>query len=137
MDLPLLSALFAAFALSLYVLLDGFDLGVGTLLLAQHDEELRDRMVDAIMPTWDGNETWLIMAGVSLLAAFPIAYGVLLPAVYLPLIAMLLALGLRGVSFEFRYQADRDRPLWDRLFGLGSIVAALAQGLFLGGLLRS
>ena len=107
MDLPLLSALFAAFALSLYVMLDGFDLGVGTLLLAQHDEELRDRMVDSITPTWDGNETWLIMTGVALLAAFPIAYGILLPAFYLPLIAMLLALGLRGVSFEFRYQVER------------------------------
>jgi cytochrome bd ubiquinol oxidase subunit II len=80
MDLPLLSALFAAFALALYVILDGFDLGVGALLLAQPDENLRDRMVYSIMPTWDGNETWLVMAGVALLAAFPIAYGILLPA---------------------------------------------------------
>jgi cytochrome d ubiquinol oxidase subunit II len=135
-SLPLASALFATFALTLYVLLDGFDLGVGALLLIQSDETQRDRMVDAIMPTWDGNETWLIMAGVTLLAAFPIAYGVLLPAFYLPLIAMLLALGLRGVSFEFRYQADRDRRFWDRLFGVGSIVAALAQGLIVGGLLQ-
>jgi cytochrome bd ubiquinol oxidase subunit II len=135
-SLPLASALFATFALTLYVLLDGFDLGVGALLLIQPDETQRDRMVDAIMPTWDGNETWLIMAGVTLLAAFPIAYGVLLPAFYLPLIAMLLALGLRGVSFEFRYQADRDRRFWDRLFGVGSMVAALAQGLIVGGLLQ-
>jgi cytochrome d ubiquinol oxidase subunit II len=135
-SLPLISALFATFALTLYVLLDGFDLGVGALLLLQTDETQRDRMVDAIMPTWDGNETWLIMAGVSLLAAFPTAYGVLLPAFYLPLIAMLLALGLRGVSFEFRYQTDRDRRFWDRLFGLGSIVAALAQGLIVGGLVQ-
>jgi cytochrome d ubiquinol oxidase subunit II len=109
MDLPLLSALFIAFALTLYVLLDGFDLGVGALLLFQPDETQRDRMVDSITPTWDGNETWLIMAGVGLLAAFPIAYGILLPALYLPLIAMLLSLGLRGVSFEFRYQVDRGR----------------------------
>src|ERR1700691_639254 len=129
MTLPLLSALFTAFALSLYVLLDGFDLGVGALLLLQSDEQLRDRMVDSITPTWDGNETWLIMAGVALLAAFPIAYGILLPAFYLPLIAMLLALGLRGVSFEFRYQAEGGRRFWDRLFGVGSIVAALVQGL--------
>src|SRR5271156_2387862 len=129
MDLPLLSALFAAFALTLYVMLDGFDLGVGTLLLAQSDERLRDRMIDSIMPTWDGNETWLVMAGVALLAAFPIAYGILLPALYLPLIIMLLALGLRGVSFEFRYQVDRHRRLWDMVFSVGSIVAALAQGL--------
>jgi cytochrome d ubiquinol oxidase subunit II len=135
-SLPLASALFATFSLTLYVLLDGFDLGVGALLLIQSDETQRDRMVDAIMPTWDGNETWLIMAGVTLLAAFPIAYGVLLPAFYLPLIAMLLALGLRGVSFEFRYQAHRDRRFWDRLFGVGSVVAALAQGLIVGGLLQ-
>ena len=134
--LPLASALFATFALTLYVMLDGFDLGVGALLLAQPDETQRDRMVDAIMPTWDGNETWLIMAGVTLLAAFPIAYGVLLPAFYLPLITMLLALGLRGVSFEFRYQVDRDRRLWDGVFAVGSIVAALAQGLIAGGLIQ-
>jgi cytochrome d ubiquinol oxidase subunit II len=136
MDLPLLSALFAAFALSLYVLLDGFDLGVGTLLLAQHDEELRDRMVDSITPTWDGNETWLIMAGVALLAAFPIAYGILLPAFYLPLIVMLLALGLRGVSFEFRYQVESGRRAWDVAFGFGSIIAALMQGFIVGGLVQ-
>jgi cytochrome d ubiquinol oxidase subunit II len=80
MDLPVLSALFIAFALSMYVLLDGFDLGVGTLLLLQPDKTLRDRMVDSITPTWDGNETWLVMAGVALLAAFPVAYGILLPA---------------------------------------------------------
>ena len=123
-------------SLSLYVMLDGFDLGVGALLLVQPDEQLRDRMVDSIMPTWDGNETWLIMAGVALLAAFPIAYGVLLPAFYLPLIAMLLALGLRGVSFEFRYQVDRQRRLWDSAFGVGSIVAALEQGLIVGGLIQ-
>src|SRR6202162_2780068 len=135
MNLPLLSALFTAFALSLYVLLDGFDLGVGALLLAQSDERLRDRMVDSITPTWDGNETWLIMAGVALLAAFPIAYGILLPAFYLPLIAMLLALGLRGVSFEFRYQGLRGRPAWDAAFSIGSIVAALMQGLIVGGLI--
>jgi cytochrome bd ubiquinol oxidase subunit II len=136
MDLPLLSALFAAFALSLYVMLDGFDLGVGVLLLAQSDEQLRDRMVDSITPTWDGNETWLIMTGVALLAAFPIAYGILLPAFYLPLIAMLLALGLRGVSFEFRYQVERGRWAWDVAFGLGSIIAALMQGFIVGGLIQ-
>jgi cytochrome d ubiquinol oxidase subunit II len=136
MDLPLLSALFAALALTLYVMLDGFDLGVGALLLLQPDEGLRDRMVDAIMPTWDGNETWLIMAGVALLAAFPIAYGILLPAFYLPLIAMLLALGLRGVAFEFRYQTDGARRVWDVAFGIGSIMAALMQGVIVGGLVQ-
>jgi cytochrome d ubiquinol oxidase subunit II len=136
MDLPLLSAFFAAFAIAVYVMLDGFDLGVGAMLLAQTDEQLRDRMVDSIMPTWDGNETWLIMGGVGLLAAFPIAYGVLLPAFYLPLIVMLLALGLRGVSFEFRFQAIGARRVWDLAFGLGSIVAALMQGLIVGGLIQ-
>jgi cytochrome d ubiquinol oxidase subunit II len=136
MDLPLLSALFAAFALTLYVMLDGFDLGVGALLLVQSDERLRDRMVDSILPTWDGNETWLIMSGVALLAGFPIAYGILLPAFYIPLIVMLLALGLRGVSFEFRSQAAGGRPKWDIAFGLGSIMAALMQGLVVGGLVQ-
>ena len=136
MDLPLLSAFFAAQALAFYVMLDGFDLGVGALLLLQPDEILRDRMVDSIMPTWDGNETWLIMAGVTLLAAFPIAYGILLPAFYLPLIAMLLSLGLRGVSFEFRYQTEGGRRIWDRAFGAGSIIAALMQGLIVGALIQ-
>src|SRR5579863_10636490 len=127
MDLPLLTASFAALALVFYVVLDGFDLGVGMLLFFRREQASRDHMVDSITPTWDGNETWLIMAGVSLLAAFPIAYGVLLPAFYLPLITMLLALGLRGVSFEFRYQVKRGRRAWDVAFGLGSIVAALMQ----------
>jgi cytochrome bd ubiquinol oxidase subunit II len=136
MDLPLLSALFVAFAMTMYILLDGFDLGVGALLLFQSDEAQRDRMVDSITPTWDGNETWLIMAGVGLLAGFPIAYGILLPAFYLPLIAMLLSLGLRGVSFEFRYQVDRGRRIWDVAFGVGSIVAALMQGLIVGALIQ-
>jgi cytochrome d ubiquinol oxidase subunit II len=136
MILPLLSWLFAIFALSLYVLLDGFDLGVGVLLLCQRDEGLRDRMVYSIMPTWDGNETWLIMAGVTLLAAFPIAYGILLPALYLPAIAMLLALGLRGVSFEFRYQTVAARKKWDAIFGFGSIMAAAMQGVILGALIQ-
>jgi cytochrome d ubiquinol oxidase subunit II len=136
MDLPLFSALFIVFAVSLYVLLDGFDLGVGALLLTQTDKERRDRMIDSILPTWDGNETWLIMAGVGLLAAFPIAYGILLPAFYLPLVVMLLALGLRGVSFEFRYQVQRGRRDWDIPFGLGSIIAALMQGIIVGGLIQ-
>jgi cytochrome d ubiquinol oxidase subunit II len=136
MDLPLWSAIFVAFALTLYVLLDGFDLGVGTLLLLQPDERVRDVMLDSIVPTWDGNETWLIMAGVALLAAFPVAYGVLLPAFYLPLIAMLLALGLRGVSFEYRVEPRARRRRWDAVFAFGSVVATLAQGLVLGGLIQ-
>jgi cytochrome bd ubiquinol oxidase subunit II len=137
MDLPLLSAAFAAFAMTLYVMLDGFDLGVGALLLIQSDEHLRDQMVDSILPTWDGNETWLVMTGVTLLAAFPVAYGIVMPAFYLPIIVMLLALGLRGVSFDFRYQvAGKRRRVWDIAFSVGSIVAASMQGLIVGGLIQ-
>ena len=136
MDLPLLSARFLLFALTMYVLLDGFDLGVGTLLLAQRDQGVRDRMVDAIAPTWDGNETWLIMAGLTLLAGFPRAYGILVPAFYIPIVIMLLALGLRGVSFEFRHNSTNERRRWDVAFAGGSLVAALAQGLVVGGLIQ-
>jgi len=136
MDLPLLSASFLAFTLTLYVILDGFDLGVGILLLFQPAKVARDHMVDSITPTWDGNETWIIMAGVTLLAAFPIAYSILLPAFYLPVILMLLALGFRGVTFEFRVQSKGHRRAWDVAFGVGSLVAALTQGFILGGLMQ-
>jgi cytochrome d ubiquinol oxidase subunit II len=136
MDLPLLSFSLLAFALALYVILDGFDLGVGILLLLQPAGASRDHMVDSITPTWDGNETWIIMAGVTLLAAFPIAYSVLLPAFYLPVIIMLLALGFRGVSFEFRVQTNRYRRRWDAAFAVGSAVAAFMQGLIVGGLIQ-
>jgi cytochrome d ubiquinol oxidase subunit II len=124
------------FALAMYVMLDGFDLGVGALLLAQRDQRVRDRMVDAIAPTWDGNETWLIMAAVTLLAGFPRAYGILLPAFYIPVVLMLLSLGLRGVSFEFRHNSETARRRWDIVFAGGSIVAAVAQGLIAGGLIQ-
>jgi cytochrome d ubiquinol oxidase subunit II len=136
MHLPLFSACFLALSIVFYVLLDGFDLGVGALLLLQQHERSRDHMVDSITPTWDGNETWLIMTGVTLLAAFPIAYGILMPAFYIPITAMLLALGLRGVSFEFRTQMKQYRRSWDIVFAFGSITAALMQGLILGGLLQ-
>src|SRR6202008_482915 len=136
MNLPLVSACFLAFALTLYVILDGFDLGVGILLLFQPAKASREHMMDSITPTWDGNETWIIMAGVTLLAAFPVAYSVLLPAFYLPIILMLLALGLRGVSFEFRVQSTHHRRGWDLAFAVGSLVAAFMQGLIVGGLLQ-
>ena len=136
MDLPLVSACFVAFALTLYVILDGFDLGVGILLLVQPATAPRDHMVDSITPTWDGNETWIIMAGVTLFAAFPVAYSILLPAFYLPIILMLLALGFRGVSFEFRVQSKQHRRKWDVAFAVGSLVAAFMQGLVLGGLMQ-
>jgi len=136
-DLPLFSAAFAALAVALYVMLDGFDLGVGALLLREPDENLRDQIINSIMPMWDGNETWLVMTGVALLAAFPLAYAILMPAFYLPIIVMVLSLGLRGVSFDFRSQAVGQWPrFWDIAFSLGSIVAASMQGLILGGLLQ-
>jgi cytochrome bd ubiquinol oxidase subunit II len=136
MNLPLYSAGFCAFSLVLYVVLDGFDLGVGTLLFFAGVPASRDHMIDSITPTWDGNETWLIMAGVTLLAGFPIAYGILLPALYLPVIVMLLALGLRGVSFEFRAQMKSRRQQWDTIFAAGSLTAAFMQGVVLGSLLE-
>jgi cytochrome d ubiquinol oxidase subunit II len=136
MNLPLLSALFMLFALGMYVVLDGFDLGVGALLVAQRDQRTRDRMVDAIAPTWDGNETWLVMAGITLLAGFSIAYGILIPAFCIPVTAMVVALGLRGVSFEFRHNSTELRRRWDAVFAAGSVVAALAQGLIIGGLIQ-
>src|SRR5262245_58287596 len=131
-DWSVLCAAVAAFSIAHYVLLDGFDLGVGALLLTTGDRRLRNQMVESIAPTWDSNETWLIMTGVTLLGAFPVAYGVLLPAFYLPLLVMLAALGCRGVSFEFRAQPRSRSGLWDRAFAIGSIVAALCQGAILG-----
>jgi cytochrome d ubiquinol oxidase subunit II len=136
MDLPLLSALLLMFALTMYVMLDGFDLGVGALLLAQRDERVRNRMVDAIAPTWDGNETWLVLAALTAFAGFPRAYGILVPAFFIPVILMLLSLGLRGVSFEFRHNSATSRRRWDVVFAGGSLVAALAQGLVVGGLIQ-
>ena len=136
MDLPLLSALLLMFALTMYVMLDGFDLGVGALLLAQRDERVRNRMVDAIAPTWDGNETWLVLAALTAFAGFPRAYGILVPAFFIPVILMLLSLGLRGVSFEFRHNSATSRRRWDVVFAGGSLVAALAQGLIVGGLIQ-
>ena len=136
MILPVVLAVYAVFALTLYVMLDGFDLGVGMLLLLQRDQAGRNHMVDSITPTWDGNETWLILSGVTLLAGFPLAYGILMPALYIPLILMLLSLGLRGVSFEFRVQTKVYRPHWDRVFAFGSLLAALMQGIVVGTLLQ-
>ena len=133
MDLPLIFALVAAFAIAIYVLADGFDLGIGILFLLAPRDRHRDLMMQSIAPMWDGNETWLVLGGALLWAAFPIAYYVLLPAFYLPIMAMLFALILRGIAFEFRFQATRFRRVWDFAFAGGSLLAALAQGLVLGG----
>jgi len=138
MTLPVIWAGVIAFAVLAYVLLDGFDLGVGILFAAERRDEDRDVMVNSIAPVWDGNETWLILGGGGLFAVFPLAYAVILPALYPAIIAMLLALVFRGVSFEFRFRAEtpRGRLWWDRAFFAGSTMAAFCQGLVLGGLLQ-
>jgi cytochrome d ubiquinol oxidase subunit II len=132
--LPLVFATLMAFSVLLYVVLDGFDLGVGILLRATNDPAERDRMVAAIGPFWDANETWLVLGIGLLLVAFPVAHGVILTALYLPVAIMLLGLTLRGVAFEFRAKAAgaEDKRRWDRLFFTGSLTAALAQGWMLG-----
>jgi cytochrome bd-type quinol oxidase subunit 2 len=133
MDAPLLFVLLAMFGIAVYVVADGFDLGVGILSLVVPIEADRDLMMASIEPVWDGNETWLVFEGTLLFAAFPVAYYVLLPAFYLPVILMLFALLFRGIAFSFRSQAGRSRLIWDLSFGGGSFVAAFAQGLVLGG----
>ncbi|MBV8398166.1 MAG: cytochrome d ubiquinol oxidase subunit II [Acetobacteraceae bacterium] len=120
----------------LYVLLDGFDLGVGIIFGGTRAEAGRDAMMNAIAPIWDGNETWLIVTGVVLWGAFPIVYATLLSAFYLPLLLMLAGLILRGVAFEYRHKAIRMRWLWDASFALGSLVAAFMQGLTVGALVE-
>ena len=127
-----------AFAVLAYVLLDGFDLGVGILFAVERRDEDRDVMLNSIAPVWDGNETWLVFGGGGLFAMFPLAYAVILPALYPAIIAMLLALVFRGVGFEFRFRAasERGRMWWDRAFCAGSTLAAFCQGLVLGGLLQ-
>jgi cytochrome d ubiquinol oxidase subunit II len=134
LDLPLVWALLLATAVFLYVVMDGFDLGIGILFPWLAQEADRDTAVNAIAPVWDGNETWLVLGGGGLLAVFPLAYAIVLPALYMPLIVMLLALIFRGVAFEMRFRVatpDAKRG-WDRSFWLGSTVAAVAQGIALG-----
>lgn len=132
--LPLIFAALMAASLLAYVVLDGFDLGIGLLLHATDDEAERDRMVASIGPFWDANETWLVLAVGLLLVAFPIAHGVVLTALYLPVALMLVGLILRGVAFEFRAKAGspRDKRLWDFAFAGGSLLATLTQGWMLG-----
>jgi cytochrome d ubiquinol oxidase subunit II len=135
-DLPVFFAFIIAFAILAYVVMDGFDLGVGILFPFLPVGRERDSAMNSVAPVWDGNETWLVMGGGGLLAAFPLAYGMILSALYAPIIAMLLALVFRGVAFEFRWRDPRHRALWDVAFSGGSIVAALAQGITLGALLQ-
>jgi cytochrome d ubiquinol oxidase subunit II len=135
MDAPLFFAFIVAFTVVIYVLADGFDLGVGILFLVAPRDTDRDIMMESIEPIWDGNETWLVMGGTLLLAVFAPAYYVLLPALYLPVTLMLFALIFRGIAFSFRYQTVRFRRIWDVAFAGGSLLAAFCQGLFLGGIL--
>lgn len=131
-DLPLIWAGIIVVGVFMYVLLDGFDLGIGILFPFAPSDEARDKMMNSVAPIWDGNETWLVLGGAGLLAAFPPAYSIVLSALYLPLIVMLIGLIFRGVAFEFRFKANSSRFLWDRSFQLGSTVATFAQGVVLG-----
>lgn len=135
-DLTVAWAFLLSFAVMMYVVMDGFDLGIGILFpLFKHGDE-RDQAINAIAPVWDGNETWLVLGGAGLFAAFPLAYGVILTATYPLIIAMLLGLVFRGVAFEFRWRDPRHTRWWDAGFTAGSLVAALAQGMVLGALVQ-
>ena len=124
------------FGVLMYVLLDGFVLGLGILAPFAEDGDQLDHMMNTAAPIWDGNETWLVLGGTALFAAFPKAYAILLSALYLPVLLMLIALIFRGVAFEFRFKARRGKPFWGGAFALGSMVAAFAQGLILGALVE-
>jgi cytochrome d ubiquinol oxidase subunit II len=136
-DLPLIWYGLIATAVFLYVLLDGFDLGVGILFPFAPSDSCRNRMMNSIAPFWDGNETWLVLGGGGLFAAFPLAYAILMPALYVPIILMLLGLIFRGVAFEFRFKATgKSRRLWDYSFHFGSLAATFMQGMVLGAFVR-
>jgi len=136
MDLALIWAGIIAFAVLVYVILDGFDLGVGILFPFAKSDKDRDVMMNSVAPVWDGNETWLVMGGGGLFAVFPLAYAVIMPALYMPIILMLLALVFRGVAFEYRWRTTRWRRVWDVAFTGGSTVAAFCQGIALGALVQ-
>ncbi len=132
-DLAVIWAVIIFFGVMMYVIMDGFDLGIGILFPFIKKPEDRDVMVNTVAPVWDGNETWLVLGGAGLMAAFPLAYAVILSALHLPIVFMLLGLVFRGVAFEFRFKAnERHRPFWDKAFIGGSITAAFFQGVTLG-----
>jgi cytochrome d ubiquinol oxidase subunit II len=137
LDLPLIWACVLAVAVLMYVVLDGFDLGIGLLFPFARDDRQRDMMMTSIAPVWDGNETWLVLGGSGLMIAFPAAYAVVMPALYLPVVLMLMGLILRGVAFEFRLHGrTRGKPFWTFAFTAGSLMATLAQGFVLGGFIQ-
>lgn len=132
-DLPLIWAVIIIFGVMMYVVMDGFDLGIGMLFPFVKGERDRDVMMNTVAPVWDGNETWLVLGGAGLFGAFPMAYSVVLEALYLPLILMLIGLIFRGVAFEFRFKAKDDkRHIWDKAFIWGSLIATFFQGVALG-----
>ena len=135
-DLPTVWAGIIAFAVLAYVVLDGFDLGIGILFPFFPDRHERDLMTNSIAPVWDGNETWLVLGGGGLMAVFPVAYATVLPALYIPIILMLLGLIFRGVAFEFRWRTQRASHYWDYGFCIGSTIAGFTQGIALGALVQ-
>jgi len=134
--LPVLWFAIIGFAIVMYVLMDGFVLGIGILAPFADDDAQLDRMMSTAAPIWDGNETWLVLGGAGLFAAFPPAYSLILSSLYLPVLLMLIALVLRGVSFEFRFKAHTSKHLWTVCFAIGSIAAAFAQGVMLGAIVE-
>ena len=132
-DFVMIWAVIIAFGVMMYVLMDGFDLGVGILYPFAPNEDSRDVMMNSVAPVWDGNETWLVLGGAGLLGAFPLVYSVLLPALYLGVFVLLAGLIFRGVAFEFRFKAGPEtKGYWSASFAIGSTVAALAQGIVVG-----
>jgi cytochrome d ubiquinol oxidase subunit II len=136
-DLPLIWAVIILFSIMMYVIMDGFDLGIGILYPFFKSKDERDVMMNTVAPVWDGNETWLVLGGAGLMAAFPLAYAVVLSACYLPLMLMLIGLVFRGVAFEFRFKArEHERHFWDKAFIGGSIAATFFQGVTLGAYIK-
>src|SRR6266550_3081544 len=134
--LPVIWAAIIGCAVAMYVILDGFDLGIGILFPFAAGDRERDLMMNSVAPFWDGNETWLVLGGAGLMVAFPLAYSIILPAFYLPVMIMLLALVFRGVAFEFRWLGVSSKPHWTFAFAAGSTLAAFCQGVILGGLIE-
>ena len=134
--LPVIWAAIIGLAVAMYVILDGFDLGIGILFPFAETDRERDQMMNSVAPFWDGNETWLVLGGAGMMVAFPLAYSIILPALYLPVIIMLLALVFRGVAFEFRWIGVTSKPHWTFAFAAGSALAAFCQGLILGSLIQ-
>ncbi len=135
-DLVPLWTLIIGAAVFFYVLLDGFDLGVGMLYLLAPDRHSRNLIMNSISPVWDGNETWLVLGSIGLLAAFPLAFAIIIPAVYFPILVMLLALIFRGVAFEFHFRDAKHTTFWDLAFSIGSLIATFAQGVILGAFIQ-